>query len=64
MVTEAMKVGKHAISAVPAGMSDEELELLLETVKKTGMKYMIMKQSLTPCPASSRINPPCAAASI
>jgi hypothetical protein len=45
-------------------MSDEELELLLETVKKTGMKYMIMKQSLTPCPASSRINPPCAAASI
>jgi len=45
MVTEAMKVGKHAISAVPAGMSAEELELLLETVKKTGMKYMMAETS-------------------
>jgi predicted dehydrogenase len=41
MATEAMKAGKHVISAVPAGMSVEELELLLETVKKTGMKYMM-----------------------
>ncbi|MGD1103031.1 MAG: Gfo/Idh/MocA family oxidoreductase [Terriglobia bacterium] len=45
MATEAMKVGKHAISAVPAGMSVEELELLLETVKKTGMKYMMAETS-------------------
>ncbi|MGA3326378.1 MAG: Gfo/Idh/MocA family oxidoreductase [Terriglobia bacterium] len=45
MVTEAMKVGKHAISAVPAGMSEEELELLLETVQKTGMKYMMAETS-------------------
>jgi predicted dehydrogenase len=45
MVTEAMKVGKHVISAVPAGMSVEELELLLETVKKTGMKYMMAETS-------------------
>ncbi len=45
MVTEAMKAGKHAISAVPAGMSVEELELLLETVKKTGMKYMMAETS-------------------
>ncbi len=45
MATEAMKVGKHAISAVPAGMSAEELELLLETVKKTGMKYMMAETS-------------------
>jgi predicted dehydrogenase len=45
MVTEAMKTGKHVISAVPAGMSIEELELLLETVKKTGMKYMMAETS-------------------
>jgi predicted dehydrogenase len=45
MATEAMKVGKHAISAVPAGMSAEELDLLLETVKKTGMKYMMAETS-------------------
>ena len=41
MATEAMKAGKHVI----AGMSAEELELLLETVKKTGMKYMIAETS-------------------
>ncbi len=45
MATEAMKSGKHVISAVPAGMSVEELELLLETVKKTGMKYMMAETS-------------------
>jgi predicted dehydrogenase len=45
MATEAMKAGKHVISAVPAGMSEEELELLLETVKLTGMKYMMAETS-------------------
>jgi predicted dehydrogenase len=45
MATEAMKAGKHVISAVPAGMSVEELELLLETVKKTGLKYMMAETS-------------------
>jgi predicted dehydrogenase len=45
MATEAMKAGKHVISAVPAGMSADELELLLETVKKTGMKYMMAETS-------------------
>jgi hypothetical protein len=39
------RAGKHVISAVPAGMSVEELELLLETVKKTGMKYMMAETS-------------------
>jgi len=43
--TEAMKAGKHVISAVPAGMSVEELELLLETVEKTGLKYMMAETS-------------------
>ena len=45
MATEAMKAGKHVISAVPAGMSVEELELLLETVEKTGLKYMMAETS-------------------
>jgi predicted dehydrogenase len=45
MATEAMKAGKHVISAVPAGMSVEELEKLLETVKTTGMKYMMAETS-------------------
>jgi len=45
MAIESMKAGKHAISAVPAGMSAEELERLLETVKSTGMKYMMAETS-------------------
>ena len=45
MATEAMKAGKHVISAVPAGMSVEELEQLLECVKRTGMKYMMAETS-------------------
>ena len=45
MATEAMKAGKHVISAVPAGMTVEELEQLLETVKSTGMKYMMAETS-------------------
>ncbi len=45
MAIEAMKSGKHVISAVPAGMSAEELERLLETVKSTGMKYMLAETS-------------------
>ena len=45
MATEAMKAGKHVISAVPAGMTVEELELLLDTVRRTGMKYMMAETS-------------------
>lgn len=45
MATEAMKAGKHVISAVPAGMSLQELEELLDTVKRTGMKYMMAETS-------------------
>ena len=45
MATEAMKAGKHVISAVPAGMSVEELEQLLDTVKSSGMKYMMAETS-------------------
>jgi predicted dehydrogenase len=45
MATEAMKAGKHVISAVPAGISVEQLEQLLETVKSTGQKYMMAETS-------------------
>ncbi len=45
MDIEAMKAGKHVISAVPAGMSLEELEGILETVKSTGLKYMMAETS-------------------
>jgi predicted dehydrogenase len=45
MATEAMKAGKHVISAVPAGMSVEELEQLLECVKTTGLQYMMAETS-------------------
>ena len=45
MDLEAMKAGKHVISAVPAAMSIEELERILETVKSTGLKYMMAETS-------------------
>ena len=45
MAIEAMQAGKHVISAVPAGMSVEELEQLLECAKSTGMKYMMAETS-------------------
>jgi predicted dehydrogenase len=45
MAIEAMKAGKHVISAVPAGLTVEELERLLETVKRTGLKYMMAETS-------------------
>jgi predicted dehydrogenase len=45
MCIESMNAGKHVISAVPAGLSVQELEQLLETVKKTGRKYMMAETS-------------------
>lgn len=45
MAIEAMKVGKHVISAVPAGLSEDELERLLATVKSTGLRYMMAETS-------------------
>jgi predicted dehydrogenase len=45
MSTEAMKAGKHVISAVPAGLSVEELEQLMDCVRTTGMNYMMAETS-------------------
>lgn len=40
-----MKEGKHVISAVPACMTIEEAEELLDTVKRTGLTYMMAETS-------------------
>lgn len=42
---KAMEAGKHVISAVPAGCSLDECEELIETVKRTGMLYMMAETS-------------------
>ena len=43
---EVLNHGKHVMSAVPAAFgSIEEAEQLLETVKKTGLKYMMAETS-------------------
>jgi predicted dehydrogenase len=44
-VVAALKAGKHALSAVPAAMSLEECALLLETVRSTGLTYMMAETS-------------------
>lgn len=41
MSIQALEAGKHVISAVPAGLSIEELERLIEAVKRTGLRYMM-----------------------
>ena len=45
MAVEAMRSGKDVISAVPAGLSVDELEEILETVERTGRKYMMAETS-------------------
>ncbi len=45
-VVEAMKHGKHAITAVPAAYGTmEQAELLFDTVKKYGLTYMMAETS-------------------
>lgn len=41
----ALKEGKHVICAVPAAMTIEEAEELHQTVKQTGLKYMMAETS-------------------
>ncbi len=45
MAIEAMEAGKHVISAVPAALTVEDLEKLIETVKRTGVRYMMAETS-------------------
>jgi predicted dehydrogenase len=41
----ALKAGKHVISAVPAAMNLEECQDLIDTVKQTGLSYMMAETS-------------------
>lgn len=40
-----LNAGKHVLSAVPAAMSLEECRLLVDTVKRTGLTYMMAETS-------------------
>jgi len=44
-VEMVLKAGKHAICAVPLAMNIEECERVLETVKRTGLTYMMAETS-------------------
>jgi predicted dehydrogenase len=44
-VVACLRAGKHAICAVPAAMSLEECQLLAETVRSTGLTYMMAETS-------------------
>ena len=41
----ALKAGKHVYSAVPAGITVDEIAELVETVKRTGLTYMLGETS-------------------
>ncbi len=41
----ALRAGKHVVCAVPAGCTVEECEELLDTVKETGLTYMMAETS-------------------
>jgi predicted dehydrogenase len=42
---ECLKAGKHVLCAVPAAMSLEECERLIEAVKRSGLTYMMAETS-------------------
>lgn len=44
-VLEALAAGKHVLCAVPAAMTVEECQKLLEAVKRTGLTYMMAETS-------------------
>lgn len=44
-VTAALRAGKHVLCAVPAAMTLEECQQLLDTVKQTGLTYMMAETS-------------------
>ncbi len=44
-IVEVLKSGKHAICAVPAAQTLEDCQLLIDTVKQTGLTYMMAETS-------------------
>ena len=53
MSIQAMEAGKHALSEKPMALYIEEADRIIETEKRTGKKYFLVKQN--------RYNPPVAA---
>ena len=51
LAIRAMRAGKHVYSSVPAGISIEELEELIETVRQTGLTYMLGETHYYTAPA-------------
>lgn len=45
MAVKALRAGKHVYSAVPAGITVDEITELVETVKATGLTYMLGETS-------------------
>jgi predicted dehydrogenase len=45
LACQAMEKGKHVCTEVPAAFTMEECRWLVQTVKKTGMKYQLMEQT-------------------
>ncbi len=45
MTLDAFRSGRHVISAVPAGLTVEELESIIDGVKKSGLRYMMAETS-------------------
>lgn len=45
-VIASLKAGKHVLCAVPAAMTLDECNEILETVKKTGLTYMMAETSI------------------
>src|SRR5207249_656939 len=52
-VVMALEAGKHVLCAVPAAMSLDECQLLIDTVKKTGLTYMMAETTYWMQPAIS-----------
>lgn len=48
-----LRAGKHVLSAVPAAMSLEQCQLLIDTVKSTGLTYMMAETSFYQQPTIS-----------
>jgi len=45
MTIESLRSGKHVVSAVPAAMTSDELEEMIDTVRSTGLRYMMAETS-------------------
>lgn len=45
LVLKALRAGKHVYSAVPMAISEEEIALIIEAVRETGLTYMMGETS-------------------